>query len=53
MQLAIIFGGWLVVLLDNPVPALVLLVVFKIAIDLSAHRKEHSKAGMRAHPLLA
>ena len=41
MQLALIFGGWVVLLLKNPVPALALLVVVKTAVDLNAHRKEH------------
>ena len=41
MQLTIIFGGWLVLLLNNPVPALALLVGVKTLADLQAHRKEH------------
>jgi hypothetical protein len=43
MQFTIIIGGWIVMALDNPVPALVLLVLLKIAVDLPAHREEHSK----------
>jgi hypothetical protein len=43
MQLALIFGGWIVLLLKNPVPALALLVILKTALDFSAHRKEHGE----------
>jgi hypothetical protein len=43
MQLALIFGGWIVLLLGDPVPALALLVLLKTAIDFSAHRKEHGE----------
>lgn len=46
MQFAIIIGGWIVMALNNPVPALVLLCVLKTVVDLSAHRKEHSKPAM-------
>lgn len=42
MQLALIFGGWIVMLLKSPVPALALLILFKTALDFTAHRKEHS-----------
>jgi hypothetical protein len=42
MQLTIIFGGWVVMLLKNTMPALVLLVVFKIVADLRAHYGEHA-----------
>jgi hypothetical protein len=41
MQMALIFGGWVVLLLKTPVPALALLVVIKTALDLAAHKKEH------------
>jgi hypothetical protein len=41
MQLTVIFGGWVVLLLNNPVPALATLVVMKTAMDLRAHRNEH------------
>ena len=44
MQLALIFGGWIIILLKNPVPALALLVLFKIVLDFTAHRKEHSSS---------
>jgi Family of unknown function (DUF6498) len=42
MQLALIFGGWIILLLKSPVPALALLILFKTALDFTAHRKEHS-----------
>lgn len=42
MQLTLIFGGWVVMLLKDPTPALVLLVVFKMIADLRAHYGEHS-----------
>src|SRR5690349_14506345 len=40
MQLTLIFGGWGVMLLKDPMPALVLLVFFKVAADVYAHRRE-------------
>ncbi len=40
MQFTLIFGGWAVMLLKNPLPALVLLIVLKVAADLRAHRGE-------------
>jgi Family of unknown function (DUF6498) len=42
MQFTIIFGGWVVMLLKNTMPALVMLVVFKVVADLRAHYGEHS-----------
>ena len=42
MQMALIFGGWIILLLKSPVPALALLILFKTALDFTAHRKEHS-----------
>ena len=42
MQLALIFGGWIILLLKTPVGALALLVLFKTALDFMAHRKEHA-----------
>jgi hypothetical protein len=44
MQLTIIFGGWMVLLLKSPMPALVLLIVLKVAVDLRAHRSERGAA---------
>jgi hypothetical protein len=45
MQLALIFGGWIILLLKSPVPALAVLVLVKTALDFSAHRTEHTRAG--------
>ncbi len=44
MQLTLIFGGWGVLLLKNPMPALVLLILLKVAADLYAHRRERGTA---------
>jgi hypothetical protein len=41
MHLTIIFGGWLIMLLRSPLPALILLIALKTAVDLRAHRREH------------
>lgn len=43
MHLTIIFGGWLTLLLRSPVPALILLIALKTAVDLRAHRREHGE----------
>ena len=40
MQFTLIFGGWVVMLLNNPLPALVLLIALKVAADLRAHYRE-------------
>jgi len=40
MQLTLIFGGWLAMALNNPLPALALLIVLRVATDLHAHRGE-------------
>ena len=42
LHVTIIFGGWVILLLGSPLPALVLLVALKIGVDLAAHRKEHA-----------
>ncbi len=47
MQLTLIFGGWLVMTLNNPLLALALLIVLKVATDLHAHRGERRR-GMRS-----
>ena len=44
MQVALIFGGWIVLLLKSPIPALALLVLLKTVLDFSAHRNEHQGA---------
>jgi len=43
MQLTLIFGGWLVMALNNPLPALALLIVLKVVTDLHAHRGERGR----------
>jgi hypothetical protein len=43
LHVTIIFGGWFIMLLRSPVPALVLLIALKTAVDLRAHRREHGK----------
>lgn len=48
MQLALIFGGWIILLLKSPIPALVVLVLVKTALDFSAHRTEHTRVGRAA-----
>lgn len=40
MQLVLIFGGWMVMLLHDPAPALAMLIVFKIIADLRGHYAE-------------
>lgn len=40
LHVAIIAGGFLVSLLDNPMPALLVLIVIKIVIDLRMHMAE-------------
>ena len=42
MQLTIICGGMLTMVFSNPLPALVLMIVLKMAFDLKAHIKEHT-----------
>lgn len=48
MQLALIFGGWIILLLKSPIPALAVLVLVKTALDFSAHRTEHGRDGKAA-----
>ena len=43
LHVTIIFGGWLILLLGSPLPALVLFLVLKTATDQAAHRKEHAR----------
>lgn len=42
MQVTIILGGMLAMAAGSAVPALVLLVVLKLAVDLHAHRRQHA-----------
>lgn len=48
MQLTLIFGGWIILLLKSPIPALAVLVLVKTALDFSAHRTEHTRLGRAA-----
>ncbi|HEU4602942.1 MAG TPA: DUF6498-containing protein [Steroidobacteraceae bacterium] len=41
LHLAVLFGGWGVMALNSPMPLLIVLIVGKIVLDLSAHIKEH------------
>jgi len=43
LHLAILFGGWGVMLLNSPMPLLLLLIVGKIVLDVSTEIKEHRK----------
>jgi hypothetical protein len=47
MQFTLIFGGGAVMWLENPLPALVLLIVLKVAADLRAHYGEHGAGKSR------
>ena len=42
MQLALIFGGWIILLLKSPVPVLALLVLLKTVLDFYGTPKEHT-----------
>ncbi len=48
LHIAIIGGGFLIMLLKSPTAGLVLLVALKIAMDLIAHTKEHAPAAKPA-----
>ena len=41
LHVAIIAGGFAVMLLGPPLPLLVLIVIGKIALDIHLHRREH------------
>ena len=41
MHLTVILGGWIVLVLGTPAPALLVLVVLKLIVDMRAHRREH------------
>ena len=43
MHITIILGGFMVAALDSTLPALLLLVVLKLAVDLHSHLKEHGE----------
>jgi hypothetical protein len=48
LHLAVLFGAWGVMLLNSPMPLLLLLIAGKIALDVSAHIKEHRKLAQQA-----
>jgi hypothetical protein len=43
LHLTVLFGGWIVLALGSPLPALLMLVVIKTAADLRAHKAERQK----------
>jgi len=43
LHLTVLFGGWIVILLGSPVPALIILIAFKTAADWRAHKAERRK----------
>jgi hypothetical protein len=43
MHMTIIIGGFLTMLLRTPAAAVLLLIIFKTAADLHAHRREHAR----------
>jgi hypothetical protein len=45
MHVVLLIGGWVVMLMRSPVPALALLVAIKTAVDLRAHRAERRRLG--------
>ncbi|UPV73250.1 DUF6498-containing protein [Halorussus limi] len=45
LHLTIVFGAFLVASLGSPLPALVLLVALKTALDLGAHLRDHRRIG--------
>ena len=42
MHLTVIFGGFIVLLLETPLAALLLLILLKIYADARAHRHQHT-----------
>lgn len=48
MHLTLILGGWIILLIGMPAGALVVLVVLKTAVDLQAHRREHTVAASKS-----
>ncbi len=43
LHLTIIFGGFLMMMLDSPASGLIFLIILKIVIDIRAHLREHDK----------
>jgi hypothetical protein len=50
MHLTVIFGGWLVMLLETPMPALIMLVLLKTAADFRAHASERTATMNKLEP---
>lgn len=48
MHITVIAGGWIVLALGTPAPALLVLVVMKLIVDMRAHRREHGSASEKA-----
>lgn len=44
MHVTLIFGGFLILLLQDPVPVILLFILMKIVLDVRAHLKEHAPA---------
>ena len=44
-HLALIFGGFFLIEQGQPLAGLVLLIIMKIALDVTFHKKEHQKLG--------
>ena len=43
MHLTLLFGGWIVLAVHDPRPALAILLLLKIVTDIHAHRRERSR----------
>jgi hypothetical protein len=41
MHVTVILAGWIVLALGTPVPAMLVLIVLKLIVDVRAHRREH------------
>jgi hypothetical protein len=41
MHLTVIIGGWIVLALGTPAPALIVLIALKLFVDARTHRREH------------
>ncbi len=50
MHITVILGGWIVLALGTPVPALLVLVVLKLIVDTRAHRREHRSVAVMRPP---
>ena len=52
LHLTVLFGGWLVMLLGSPLPALVVLVIIKTVVDVRAHQAERRKFAVPRSPTI-